>query len=65
MPQLRFESRLESDQGACFIRVPPEVLGVLGQGTRTPVKVTRQMGMLRARPFATLTGQAARRWRSS
>jgi hypothetical protein len=40
MPQLRFESRLESDQDACFIRVPPAVLTSLGQGKRVPVKVT-------------------------
>jgi len=40
MPELQFEGRLESDQGACFIRVPPEVLAALGQGKRMPVKVT-------------------------
>src|SRR2546423_14790952 len=40
MPELRFEGRLESDQGACFIRVPPEVLTTLGQRKRAPVKVT-------------------------
>src|SRR6266853_2741854 len=40
MPELRFDCRLESDQGACFIRVPPEVLATLGQGKRAPVKVT-------------------------
>src|ERR1700737_3673467 len=40
MPELRFECRLESDQGACFIRVPPEVLATLGQRKRAPVKVT-------------------------
>ena len=40
MPELHFESRLESDQDACFIRVPPEVLTALGQGKRVPVKVT-------------------------
>jgi len=40
MPELQFEGRLESDQGACFIRVPPEVLAALGQGKRVPVKVT-------------------------
>ncbi|HEV2013847.1 MAG TPA: YdeI/OmpD-associated family protein [Candidatus Dormibacteraeota bacterium] len=40
MPELRFESRLESDQEACFIRVAPEVLSALGQGKRVPVKVT-------------------------
>jgi hypothetical protein len=40
MPQLRFESRLESDREACFIRVPPEALTALGQGKRVPVKVT-------------------------
>src|SRR4030081_2585697 len=39
MPELRFECRLESDQGACFIRVPPEVLTTLGQRKRAPVKV--------------------------
>ena len=40
MPDLRFECRLESDQEACFIRVPPEVLTTLGQRKRAPVKVT-------------------------
>ncbi len=30
MPELRFDCRLESDQGACFIRVPPEVLTAAG-----------------------------------
>ena len=40
MPELRFEGHLESDQGACFIRVPPEVLTTLGQRKRAPVKVT-------------------------
>ena len=40
MPELQFESRLESDQGACFIRVPVEVVVALGQGKRAPVKVT-------------------------
>jgi uncharacterized protein YdeI (YjbR/CyaY-like superfamily) len=40
MPELRFECRLESDQGAYFIRVPPEVLTTLGQRKRAPVKVT-------------------------
>lgn len=40
MPQLRFEGRLESDQGACFIRLPAEVLAALGRGKRVPVKVT-------------------------
>ena len=40
MPELRFEGHLESDQGACFIRVPPEVLTALGQRKRAPVKVT-------------------------
>ena len=40
MPQLRFEGRLESDQGACFIRLPAEVLATLGRGKRVPVKVT-------------------------
>jgi hypothetical protein len=40
MPELRFDCRLESDQGACFIRVPPEVLTTLGQRKRAPVKVT-------------------------
>src|SRR5712672_1580991 len=39
MPELRFEGRLESDQGACFIRVPPEVLTTLGQRKRAPVRV--------------------------
>jgi hypothetical protein len=40
MPQLHFDGRLESDQGACFIRVPPEALTALGEGKRVPVKVT-------------------------
>ena|SRR5205807_5284076 len=40
MPELRFEGRLESDQGACFIRVPSGVLTTLGQRKRAPVKVT-------------------------
>jgi uncharacterized protein YdeI (YjbR/CyaY-like superfamily) len=40
MPELRFECRLESDQDACFIRVPPEVLTTLGQRKRAPVRVT-------------------------
>jgi hypothetical protein len=40
MPELRFDARLESDQGACFIRVPPEVLTALGHRKRAPVKVT-------------------------
>src|SRR5204863_6178549 len=35
-----FESHLEADQGACFIRVPPETLTALGQRKRAPVKVT-------------------------
>ncbi len=40
MPALHFESRLESDQGACFIRVPPEALTALGERKRVPLKVT-------------------------
>jgi hypothetical protein len=40
MPQLSFEGRLESDQGAHFIPVPSEVLRRLGQAKRTPLKVT-------------------------
>ena len=40
MPELHFECRLESDQGACYIRVPAEVLATLGQRKRAPVKVT-------------------------
>ena len=40
MPALLFESRLESDQDACFIRVPPEVMMALGDKKRLPVKVT-------------------------
>src|SRR2546430_8947966 len=40
MPELHFESHLEADQGACFIRVPPETLTALGQRKRAPVKVT-------------------------
>jgi uncharacterized protein DUF1905/bacteriocin resistance YdeI/OmpD-like protein len=39
MPALQFDGRLESDQGACFIRVPPEVVTALGQLKRMPVKV--------------------------
>jgi hypothetical protein len=40
MPELRFEGRVESDQGALFIRVPPAVLTALGHGKRVPVRVT-------------------------
>jgi len=40
MPALQFEGRLESDQGACFIRVPPQTLMALGEGKRVPVRVT-------------------------
>ena len=40
MPALQFEGCLESDQGACFIRVPPETLTALGQGKRVPIKVS-------------------------
>lgn len=40
MPELLFEGRLESDQGAFFIRVPRHTLTALGQGKRLPVKVT-------------------------
>jgi bacteriocin resistance YdeI/OmpD-like protein/uncharacterized protein DUF1905 len=40
MPALHFEGRLESDQGACFIRVPVQTLTALGQGKRLPVNVT-------------------------
>jgi hypothetical protein len=40
MPELHFESRLESDQDACFIRVSPEVMTALGDKKRLPVKVT-------------------------
>jgi len=40
MPDLHFESHLESDQGACFIRVPPQTLAALGERKRAPVKVT-------------------------
>ncbi|TMF27795.1 MAG: DUF1905 domain-containing protein [Chloroflexi bacterium] len=40
MPALQFDGRLESDQGACFIRVPPQTLTALGPGKRAPVKVT-------------------------
>jgi hypothetical protein len=39
MPRLDFEGRLESDQEACFIRIPPEVIVALGHGKRVPVKV--------------------------
>jgi hypothetical protein len=40
MPALHFDGRLESDQGACFIRVPPEAMTALGDKKRLPVKVT-------------------------
>jgi Bacteriocin-protection, YdeI or OmpD-Associated/Domain of unknown function (DUF1905) len=40
MPALHFDGRLESDQGACFIRVPAAVLAALGQEKRMPVMVT-------------------------
>ena len=40
MPVLHFDGRLESDQGACFIRVPPEVVMALGDRKRLPLKVT-------------------------
>jgi Domain of unknown function (DUF1905)/Bacteriocin-protection, YdeI or OmpD-Associated len=40
MPELQFESGLQSDQDACFIRVPPEVMTALGDKKRLPVKVT-------------------------
>jgi hypothetical protein len=40
MPALHFNGRLESDQGACFIRVPAEALAALGERKRLPVKVT-------------------------
>jgi uncharacterized protein DUF1905/bacteriocin resistance YdeI/OmpD-like protein len=40
MPALHFDGRLESDQGACFIRVPAAVLAALGQEKRMPVVVT-------------------------
>jgi len=40
MPALHFDGRLESDQGACFIRVPPEVVMALGDRKRLPLKVT-------------------------
>jgi hypothetical protein len=40
MPALHFESRLESDQDACFVRIPPATLTALGEGKRLPVKVT-------------------------
>ena len=40
MPALHFDGRLESDQDACFIRVPPEVMTALGDKKRLPVKVT-------------------------
>jgi hypothetical protein len=40
MPALHFDGRLESDQGACFIRVPAEALAALGDRKRLPVKVT-------------------------
>ena len=40
MPALDFESRLEADQDACFIRVPPQVMTALGDKKRLPVRVT-------------------------
>jgi len=40
VPQLRFETRLESDQEAVFIRLPDDVVAALGHGKRVPVKVT-------------------------
>src|SRR4030081_810540 len=40
MPALHFDGRLESDQDACYIRVPPEVMTALGDKKRLPVKVT-------------------------
>jgi len=40
MPVLQFDGRLESDQGACFIRVPPQTLTALGEGRRVPLRVT-------------------------
>src|SRR2546423_7403552 len=40
MPAWEFDGRLESDRGACFIRVPPQTLTALGEGKRAPVKVT-------------------------
>jgi uncharacterized protein DUF1905/bacteriocin resistance YdeI/OmpD-like protein len=40
MPQLQFESRLESDQEAVFVRLPEDVVATLGHGKRVPVKVT-------------------------
>jgi len=40
MPAVHFESQLESDQDASFIRVPPEVMTALGDKKRLPVTVT-------------------------
>ena len=40
MAELRFDSHLESDQGACCIRVPADILTALGSQKRAPVKVT-------------------------
>lgn len=40
MPQLHFDGRLESDQGAHFIRVPAAVLTALGPEKRMPVRIT-------------------------
>ena len=37
---MRFETRLESDQEAVFIRLPDDVVAALGHGKRVPVKVT-------------------------
>jgi uncharacterized protein DUF1905/bacteriocin resistance YdeI/OmpD-like protein len=40
MPQLEFETHLESEDEALFIRVPAEVVAALGKGKRVPVRVT-------------------------
>lgn len=40
MPKLSFESRLESEQAACFIPLPAEVLTAVGRGKRVHVRVT-------------------------
>jgi hypothetical protein len=40
MPDLRFDSLVESDQEALFVRVPAPVVTALGHGKRVPVNVT-------------------------
>ena len=49
MPVLQFDGRLESDQGACFIRVPPETLASVvrlvdaSYPTRAPLVYLKEM----------------------